>query len=307
MKKGILAAFILTAALAVSGCGHDEDESSTKAASTAQITEDTTEVLTTEQTTTVTTTQTVSISQTETSVSTQKASETEVASQAGNADFKGLAGYWYIDGDFDKASLHIYEDGKFETFYATGAPENNGYIKYEFDDVLNNYYYAMYSENGIFIMSFADDGEKDKTDIYIGNEGTPHFVKMYGEGGLGDDGKGSVEAELAYNYVGTWDCERAHLTIEDRGEGIFKAVLKWSDSAFAYAEWDYPLIFDGEKMLCDENGKYSLVEYDQETGTYHTDTISENKSAEFVMLNGEITWNDLTDHRGDGMVFRKAE
>ena len=87
--------------------------------------------------------------------------------------------------------------------------------------------------------------------IYINSNGTPHYVKLYGEGGLGDDGRGPEEA-----YTGTWNCERAHIDIIYYGEGIFHATVKWGASASTHAQWEYPLIFDNGKLICKEITMY---------------------------------------------------
>lgn len=311
MKK-LLAASVLSAAIMMTGCGHDTDDKSSssaaKAASTGTFasTETTSETGTTSAASSLTETTSVTTTTAETTIpSTETTVQTETASENEAADLSGLAGYWYIDGDTSTASIHIYADGRFETFYASGSPENKGYIKRELEDDLNYYYYAFYSDSNEFIMSFPDDGEKDKTDIYMGNGGTPHYVKLYSEGGLGDDGRGSDEDESDNEFAGIWGCERATLKIEDKGEGVFHAVIDWSDSAYAYAEWDYPLIFDGSKLVCEGNGFLTYITYKDSSSEPERKLVYSDGKAEFEMKDNCIYWNDLKENRGEGMVFKK--
>ena len=288
MKK-LSTALILSVLAVATGCGKDNqtEPAESKTASTTTVAE-TTEVTTTSVTTTGKKIETTTVTETTTVVDT--------------VDYSGLAGFWFIDGDPAAASFHITEDGKFTAYYANGIVENKGIVRRVFDSEINNYYYCMYLESGELYEAFADDGEKEKTDIYIGNGGFPHYVKLYGEGGLGDDGRGSEEA-----YTGTWDCERAHIEITYNGEGIFHATVKWGASASTYAQWEYPLIFVDGKLICDGNGTRSFVEY-EEAGAEPKVTVEyTDGSAEFTLDGNIMKWNDLKEHSADDMIFRRNE
>ena len=310
MKKTIITAIVLSSALMMTGCGHDTDDSSsagatgTSASTEATASSETSDTSAASETSTTVVTTAESTQTVETTTAT--ASQTEKASANAAADFTGIAGYWYIDGDPHTASIHIYADGRFETFYATGSPEDKGQIKYELDEDLNNYYYMFYSDTNGFIMGFADDGEKVKNDIYMGNGGTPHFVKLYGEGGLGDDSRGSDDEVVASDYVGTWVCERASITIEDKGEGVFHAVINWSDSAYAYAEWDYPLIFDGSKLVCEGSGSLTYITYKDAETEPEREIVYQDGKAEHELKDNSLYWNDLNENRGEGIAFKKS-
>ena len=227
---------------------------------------------------------------------------TETTSVENAGDYSGLAGYWFIDGDPSAASFHITEDGNFIAYYANGLVENKGIVRRVFDSEINNYYYCMYLDSGELYEAFADDGDKEKTDIYMGNGGFPHYVKLYGEGGLGDDGRGPEET-----YTGTWNCERAHIDITYYGEGVFHATVKWGASASTHAQWEYPLIFDNGKLICNGNGTRSFVEYeDAESEPKVTEEYSDG-SAEFTLEGNRLFWNDLKEHSADDMLFSREE
>ncbi|WP_295095745.1 hypothetical protein [Ruminococcus sp.] len=286
MKNVRLVVVSFSVAAIVTGCGHNIFESSTEQevttvfSSVTEIAEETTSSVFTTKSTTVTETTTVNYSDT----------------------YEGLSGYWYIDGDPSAALLHISSDGKFTAYYANGLVENEGIVRKVLDPAINNYIYCMYLDSGKLYSKFADDGEKEKTDIYMGNNGIPHYVKLYGEGGLGDDGRGPEEA-----YTGTWNCERAHIDITYYGEGIFHATVKWGASASTHAQWEYPLIFENDKLICNGNGTRSFVEYeDAESEPKVTEEYSDG-SAEFTLEGNHLFWNNLTEHNADDMLFSKEE
>jgi len=103
---------------------------------------------------------------------------------------------------------------------------------------------------------------------------------------------------------GKWSCERANLTIENNGEGIFHATIKWGSSASSHVEWDYPLIFDGEKLVCEGTGTKTYVEYaDAESEPSKTVEYT-NGSAEFRLEGAGIVWDDLSENSGAGMIFK---
>lgn len=222
-------------------------------------------------------------------------------------DFNSIDGYWYIDGKIDTAYIHISNDGRYTAYYADGNEENSGYIKYEKEDASNtvNYWYNLYSDSGDFYMGFIDDGSSEKTDLYVGNGGFPHYVLMYGEGGLGDDGRGDDELSLGEEYVGVWGCGRATLKIEYEEETGFRATIFWADSAAAHVEWVYPLIFDEENniMSCQGNASKSYVVYtDNNTNPDITIEYTDG-SGNFVLEDDAIIWNDETENMGKDMRF----
>lgn len=300
MKKTTIIALLLSVTALLSGCGHDEADSSSSSAiskkdTAVEVTETETEAITETEASTVPAT---------TEKPTEAVSTTADPTPA-DEDYTGFAGYWYINGDPDTASFHITSDGKFTAYYASGYEEAKGYIKRELDTAINNYVYYMYLDSGEVYSKFADDGEKEKTDIYIGgatgDTDLVHFVKLFGEGGLGDDGRAPDEV-----FEGKWSCERANLTIENNGEGIFHATIKWGSSASSHVEWDYPLIFDGEKLVCEGTGTKTYVEYaDAESEPSKTVEYT-NGSAEFRIEGAGIVWDDLSENSGAGMVFKQT-
>ncbi len=53
-------------------------------------------------------------------------------------------------------------------------------MKYEAEEFDNDvvYWYMLYEDDGEFYMGFGDDESENKTDLYVGNGGEPHYVLM---------------------------------------------------------------------------------------------------------------------------------
>ena len=291
MKKIIAVAALLAVAAMFTGCGKDVPETSsdfkaptTAASSTGASTEGVSE--------------TSSETATEAAEST---AETSAPSSAERADMSALAGYWYADGDYRQSWLHITADGRYESYRPSGLKVEDGTVTYGSVDGSGTMGYNFKSESYGSSMSFTLDGEQ----LVPVTEYDQHYQKLYGEGGLGDDGRGADEKFVASDYVGNWGCERANITIEDKGEGVFRAVVKWSSSAAAHVQWDYPLIFDGENLVCDNAGTKTYIEFTSPDTEPESTVEAENCSARFELRPDGLFWNDLTDHDADFMIFIK--
>ena len=239
-------------------------------------------------------TETKTESTTAADITSEKADNTE--------DFTGLSGYWYADGDPKAAFFHIDKEGKFTEYYSYyGAGiVCRGNVKRELAPGTDNYIYCIYRDSGELYKTFADDGEKEKTDIYTDNDEINHYVKLYGEDGTGDDGRNAEDI-----FSGSWICGRAILEISYKGDGEFRAQVTWSSSATAHSIWVYPLTLDNGKLVC--NGKGTLCHTELENADSEPNETVEftNGSAEFSMKGNHLFWNDLNKHCADDMLFEK--
>ena len=188
MKKAGLFAIVLSAVL-LSGCGQDINEkmdepvSTTTAAAASEIKyEGTASAAATEtETESVTIAETVS----EENVDTENTAKNENTEKTD--DYSDIAGYWFVDGERSKSALLFTSDGKFTAYYPSGA-SFDGYIEKNFDQESNSYAYCLYQSTEKLYNTFPDNGEKEKTDIYMSTEDGTHYVKLYGEGGIAPDG-----------------------------------------------------------------------------------------------------------------------
>ena len=298
MKKTMIAIALLASMLMLASCDTLGNSSAASAPdSAAEQTTETAESTDTAETTTESAAETVTELTAAETESETESTTTEMCGAPDN-DFTSIAGVWYIDGDPTTASIKISADGTFKSYYASGNLENEGTIRREGEEVegTTNYWYNLYDKNGEYIMGFLDTGSS--TDLYVGNGATPHFRK-FGEGGLADDGRGPGE-----EFVGKWNCERAYLTITQISDTEFHALVKWGSSASSHVEWDYPLTYQGGKLVCSGKASKTYVEYASADAEPDKTVEYTDGSGEFVMQGADVVWNDLTEHSGDDMVFR---
>lgn len=298
MKKTMIAIALLASMLMLASCDTPGNSPAASAPdSAAEQTTETAESTDTAETTTESAAETVTELTAAETESETESTTTEMCGAPDN-DFTSIAGVWYIDGDPTTASIKISADGTFKSYYASGNLENEGTIRREGEEVegTTNYWYNLYDNNGEYIMGFLDTGSS--TDLYVGNGATPHFRK-FGEGGLADDGRGPGE-----EFVGKWNCDRAYLTITQISDTEFHALVKWGSSASSHVEWDYPLTYQGGKLVCSGNASKTYVEYASADAEPDKTVEYTDGSGEFVMQGADVVWNDLTEHSGDDMVFR---
>lgn len=311
----------------MSGCG-DTSSTDSKPAGTKSTTTAATEAVTEEEVSSAEEQQAESSSEAEPvssleeegPSSTEESSEPEESSSAESTaeeapyDYTGMSGYWYIDGDYNTAYIHIAKDGTFTSYYASGSEECSGTVRHELDPNTNNYIFTLSAEEGGPYLFFADDGETDKTDLYTAGEYSVHYVKLYGEGGLGDDGRGPDETDEEKpgdEYLGTWGCERATIHIYKTNmpvpekDKFFYIDINWGDSANAYVEWSLVGEYEDGKLICDKNGVKTYVEYvDAVTAPKRTIEYTEG-SAVLEIRDGKLYWDDKEENAAEGMEFTK--
>ena len=231
---------------------------------------------------------------------TAAASDTTAANTDDIADYSGLAGYWYANGDPNGAFFCFTNDGRFKEYnnYYGGILYSAGNVKIENDTDSSGNAYGLYYDTGELYKKFTDKGEK--SDIYFEDGDATHYVKLYNEGEGDFGGKTAEEA-----YTGSWICGRAIIEISSNGEGSFNAKVSWGASAAAHVIWDYPLVLDNGKLVCSGNGKKTYVEFENAESDPVETIEYTNGSAEFTMAGNHLFWNDLSDHGADDMLFEK--
>lgn len=203
MNRKMTGIAVLLAIAALTGCGAQTEDSAAVQETTAAVeTEEVTE----------TAAETEAAAETETEAGTEAATEAEADAETEEgsaadeaeeqrelADCSSIAGFWFIDGDATKASIHIAADSTYAAFNASGETESKGQVYYTSEEIegTTHYWFSLYDEEGAYFTGFLDDGSESKNDLYAGNGATPHYVKLFGEGGLGDDGREPGEEDSA--------------------------------------------------------------------------------------------------------------
>ena len=108
-------------------------------------------------------------------------------------------------------------------------------------------------------------------------------------------------------FLGEWDCENTSLFINKVESHYLGSVTTFEDptNTDVYDEWEFELQYQDGKMVC--NGDARRYHFDLNTPMPCSKWIYLNGSSEFTLTSEGMIWNDLTEHFGDGMVFRYAE
>ncbi|MCD8083408.1 MAG: YARHG domain-containing protein [Clostridiales bacterium] len=108
-------------------------------------------------------------------------------------------------------------------------------------------------------------------------------------------------------YIGSWDDNRCHITIEEAGSAQFRVEIMWGSSAFEDSEWVMTAAFDGNTgMLNYSNCVQKDVVYSDDGNVTET-VVYENGTGSFYIENGYLYWNDETAHAGDECRFERNE
>jgi len=108
----------------------------------------------------------------------------------------------------------------------------------------------------------------------------------------------SHDQEVAEAFMGTWECGRATIEINNVGGG-FPVKITWGASADETYSWDYVCEIQGNNMVCTSGGcKYILTGDDSET-------VYTDGTAEFSIKDGQLRWKDNKENAGKGMKFDK--
>lgn len=339
MKKHLIAITVLSAMLALTGCGTAGDtpgQSGGEAATTQ----------TSSQTTIASTSETTTGSASASSAATSAKSETakteasggnsstsqETVSQetapSGNDDaeepnaygyyeFKNppasgvsvaaLNGVW-ISAD-DMAQTLVITDGSDiyhgnYTYTDGGGNSTSGEVKLEYTlnpDSSQEFWYTFYNNDGSFWQAFGVTGDIPLDDIYGGQSGFPHYTRTSSDANVGS-GEGTVAGD---DFVGVWGCGRCTINISPESDG-YRVDITWGSSAAESSVWTYLCYYNefSNSIACASGGVNTNVVY-SEDGT-HTDTVVyDDGGAEFTISNGVLTWKDYVENCGDGMVFVK--
>ena len=227
------------------------------------------------------------------------------------SDFSSIEGDWYFDGDISAAHMNITGSGRFTAYYADGNVENTGYVKYEKEEIDGSLCncFVLYTDGNDRYMDFIDDGSERKLEFYGANNSSVHYVWVDGRGGFADDGRGTDEIYVSENFIGTWGCGRATLSISENDDGTYLGKITWADSAYAYVEWVYVLKYDEESdsMICDGNATKTYYQYEDENTEPTVTVLYTNGSGSFCIRDNAVIWNDMEEDRGDDMEFVRSD
>jgi len=108
------------------------------------------------------------------------------------------------------------------------------------------------------------------------------------------------------DYLGVWGNNRITLEVTGSKSGNMVFTITWPDSAATAYEWNYYCQYNSETgdMECNEMADKSFLTYD-ESGEFTMESIYDNGSGLFSMVDGEIVWFNFTDDDADTITFSK--
>ena len=124
------------------------------------------------------------------------------------------------------------------------------------------------------------------------------------------DGAGVVSAATdtqnpIMNFIGNYAADRATLFVEPDGTENAKISVRWSGSAWSYAEWVIHGTLDPDTLVMQyENCVKTEYTYDENGELAEENVVYEDGTGSFAFHeDGTVTWDDAAEHVADGMVF----
>ena len=305
MKKQIITAAVLSALLALTGCGTDTGstpaapsvaETTTAAAETTSAEAETTEAANT-------------AADSEAEQTTASAADTSAENTASSADtdITPLVGEWYHQ-EQNPQNGAVYDDTGVVTVAADctytyqpkdGSALKKGTIKVDYDQYPDSDkvpFWAFYDNDGSFFIGIYCTQDTLNT-YYIGNGGAERLDRKF-------DSENPFE-----EYVGTWQCDRCSIKISKQtgGNGAgFDVEIHWADSASEDNIWTYSCVCsdDGTFMECNEGGTLTHI-VTAEDGSEERTVVYNDGTVQFNIKGGTLFWQDGKEDKGAQMGFRK--
>ena len=109
------------------------------------------------------------------------------------------------------------------------------------------------------------------------------------------------------NFIGNYDCERAHMTVECEGTDSAKVTVLWGSGAWDDSLWTMSGKLDTQTLTVDyTNGKRSNRHFNEDGTLAEETVVYENGTGKIVFHPdvNSVTWQDDTEHAADDMVFQ---
>ena len=116
-----------------------------------------------------------------------------------------------------------------------------------------------------------------------------------------DDGQNPV-----MNFIGTYTCDRAVMTIRCEGKTDAEITVRWSSSASTYAAWGMTGTLDTETLTVDYSDcQKTAIELDSEGLIVTEDREYTNGKGRIIFNDGgTVTWEDYEENAAAGMIFK---
>ena len=282
MKKQIITVAVLSALLALTGCGTDTGSTVASPSGAETTTTD---------------------SKAEQTASSDASKSAENTASSADTDITPLVGEWYHQ-EQNPQNGAVYDDTGVVTIAANstytyqpkdGSAPKKGTIKVDYDEYSNGDkvpFWAFYDNDGSFFIGIYCTKDTLNT-YYIGNGGAERLDRKTENGNPFDE------------YIGTWQCDRCSIRIFEQGTG-YGVEIHWADSASEDNVWTYSCdgSDDGTYMECNYGGTLTHI-VTAEDGSEGRTVVYDDGTAKFNIKGGTLFWQDGKEDKAAQMGFQK--
>ncbi len=218
---------------------------------------------------------------------------------------EGGESYHFLPWEIPEATIfvHINTEGDGNIDYAEGetAPEIDE--EYPFQSAQINlaeptaYTFTAWTKaEGWRFVKWTKDGEDFSAEATVTVElaESAEYVAVFALGDGEEDGQNPV-----MNFVGEYQCDRAHAVVEAVGKDLARVVVTWSGSAWEQGMWVMSGPLDPETLRADyADGRMTELVYD-DSGEVKTETVVyEDGTGYFQFSEGSsFIWHDDREDR----------
>lgn len=132
----------------------------------------------------------------------------------------------------------------------------------------------------------------------VGNVAPPAEEEETAETVETADGSGQ---NSVMNFIGRYDCDRAHALVEASGADGVRVTIRWSGSADTTRQWEIEGTFDKETLTVNYRGaSVKNITYNEDGSVKSEELVTEEATGSLIFReNGSFLWNDDLDGTRD--------
>ena len=161
------------------------------------------------------------------------------------------------------------------------------------------YTFAAAAEAGNLFVKWTKNGEDYSSEpiITVLLDESADFVAVFEEN---SDGQNPV-----MNFIGEYQCDRAHALVECSGNEDARITIEWGSSAWELARWDIVGRLDTDTLtVAYSDAAKSIITYDNDGGIKSQETEYEDGTGTITFNDdGTFTWHEDQSAYGTDMVF----
>lgn len=223
---------------------------------------------------------------------------------------KGGDTYHFTPMDMPEATIFvtINTEGSGNIEYAEGedAPEIDPEYPYQSAQINlaepATHTFAAWPNEGNVFVKWTKNGEDYSTEpmITLLLDESADFVAVFEAGE--SDGQNPV-----MNFIGEYQCDRAHAVVEAEGNDNAKITIEWGDSAWSLARWVITGKFDSDTLTVNYTDCVKSIIVYNDNGELESDTTEYENGTGSITFgnNGTFTWRDDQSDYGE-LVFEWA-